>query len=198
MTLILLRNQIRDWANRPEFTDELCDEFVRKAEHRINTELRCEYQINLKNSVTYDNFVNIPLDWMESDYIRIKGEKPLRYRERDDFFDRGEINNKGWYTVSGRSIIIGGPVDSINGVNIEMSYYSVLPSLLVAPNWLYSIHEHVYTSACLVFAFARVGNNEKMSMHDNAVSRFITTINNNHRVSRHSGSKLNVKYKGYK
>ena len=136
--------QIAEWANRQDWSDTLVTSLVRSAEEKFNAELRVDRMLLTAVDTIDHSCAALPDDWLQSDFMLIQntsapeGWIPVNYQPRDEFFrlsDTPHSNNSGVkyyttfgrYTIEGRTIFFGGPIDAINGTSFRMHYYAEVP-----------------------------------------------------------------------
>jgi hypothetical protein len=165
-------------------------------EELLSETLRCKHMIQIDTGLVTQTRVLLPLDWLDLDFVRIVDGKPLRFRSRDEFYDNVQADpnyNVGRYTITGNFLIVGGPIDAIEGKNVELSYYQTIPPLGDQINWLMKYYSRLYVSATMSVASAYTeGGEQQAMMWQKAVDEFVNAINDTHQKSKSSGSKLNL------
>lgn len=186
-----LTTEIKAWVNF-EYEDVLVHSWIKMAEEILSEQIRCKHMIATDTADITDKRVNLPIDWLALDFVRLVDGKPLHYKTRDDFY--GDMytegrTNEGYYTVTGNSLIVGGDIDGTKSV--EISYYKIIPPLDEA-NWLYTFYRRLYISATLSVAFAYSIDEARAATWQAATEAFIGVINDGHMTSKASGSRLSV------
>jgi hypothetical protein len=199
---------LKDWSNRQDWSDVLVTSFVRDAESKLNAELRIDRQIcSAQNTVT-SGCAPLPDNWLESDLMLIAagtptGWAPIRYKPRDEFFRLNQLpytglqasqvkSTLGFYTIEGRVIFFGGPVDDVEGTVFQLNYYSEVPVFSdTQDSWVYTKFPSLYRYAALMHAdLHAVGEEDKAQMLKGLVEDMIMKLNANYMRARASGSRL--------
>jgi hypothetical protein len=151
----------------------------------------------------------LPDDWLEFDMVWIAnvnlptGWQPIRYMPRDEFFRKqatpssnvGYQTNRttyGYYTIEGRQIYFGGPIDPVNGVQFQIAYYQEVPAMeVVGSSWIYTKYPRLYLFAALSNAdFHAVGEEQTAILLGQETDKMIAKLNANHQMAKASGSRL--------
>lgn len=187
-------NTIRSWLNREDYDDALVTSWVRMAEERLNEKLRIDYMVQIDTAVIAASARQVPLptDWLSAELIMCDGV-PYRYEPRDPFYGRGAEKSRKMYTISGRYIIFGGPIDSVAGMDAELHYYGKVPVLGANPTWLSTNYTELLTMATLSVAYAYGLEEERALQYGAVVNSKIDALNNDHLMTKASGSRLTRK-----
>jgi hypothetical protein len=197
---------LAEWANRADWSDDLLTSFVRAAEEKLNQELRIDRMIcNAVNNVTQGCAV-LPDNWLESDFMLIAantptGWWPINYKPRDQFYREPSTTSTyhsydnstyGYYTIEGREIIFGGPVDALEGTQFQMSFYSEIPVFSdTVDSWVYTKYPSLYRYCALIHADLHAIGEEQSSANMKALAEdMIQKLNAAHRYARASGSRI--------
>ena len=197
-----------DWANRQDWSDGLTTSFVRAAEAKFNAELRIDRMIQIEEALITDRCAPIPDDWLQFDLIKIgnadaaTGLSPIHYEPRDEFFRRRTINDNhgyGKYTIEGRQIYFGGPPDTVNGITYQINYYAEVPVLSdTQTSWVYTKYPSMYLFAALMHAdLHAVGEEQTAANLKQLTEDMIQKLNNQHLLSRASGSRITRRRRGF-
>jgi hypothetical protein len=202
-----LKTQIAEWANRQDWTDALVSSFIRMAEQKLNQELRIDRMISTAVNLATDGCSQLPDDWLQSDLMLIAsnntptGWYPIHYKARDEFFRQPNTltqynyawnTTSGFYTIEGRTIFFGGPVDEINGINYQLSYYAEVPVFGdLNPSWVYTKYPSLYLHASLMHAdLHAVGEEDKAGLMKQLTEDAINKLNAQHQYARTGGSRV--------
>lgn len=177
-------NTIRAWLNF-DYADSLITSWTRMAEEYVSSILRVKHMIAIDQATLTQSRVFLPLDWLDLDFVRVVGGRPLRFMERDTFY-RGD--NCGHYTITGNYLVVGDDVQ--DGLNVEISYYEHVPPLGDDPNWLQQYYSRVYVAATLSAACAYSIEDDRALMWQASVDDLAAKLNEGHATSRSSGSRL--------
>jgi hypothetical protein len=199
---------LRDYANRQDWSDSLVASFVRNAEEKLNSELRIDRMILTAQNIVTQSCAILPDDWLESDFLLIasdavpSGWRPIRYMPRDKFFklpvqpytasSSSSDSTTGYYTIEGRTIYFGGPIDAINGSPFELHYYAEVPVFSDTVNsWVYTKFQSLYRCAALMHAdLHAVGEEQTAGAMKSLAEDMIQKLNADHQRARASGSLL--------
>ena len=198
---------LADWANRGDWSPVLLASFVRSAEEKLNQELRIDRMIVSATNTVTKGCAALPDDWLESDFMLIAadtatGWSPIRYKPRDQFFiepnttsssyNRSQNTTYGYYTIEGRTIFFGGPVDDVEGTVFQLNYYAEVPIFSdTCDSWVYTKFPSLYRCAALMHAdLHAVGEEDKAAGMKQLAEDMIQKLNAQHRYARASGSRL--------
>jgi hypothetical protein len=204
-----LKAQIAEYANREDWSDALVTGFVHQCEQKLNSDLRVDRMIATVQNVVTCGCAPLPDDWIQSDFMLIAsgstptGWKPIRYKPRDEFYRLPATpyasaavpnfnSTYGYYTIEGRTIYFGGPVDDVEGTAFQMSYYAEVPVFSdTVTSWVYTKYPSLYLYGSLMHAdLHAVGEEEKASSLMNLTDGMIGKLNAAHLRSKASGSRL--------
>jgi hypothetical protein len=200
--------QLKDYANRSDWSDALVTSFVRNAEEKLNAELRIDRMIcTVTNNVT-QMCAALPDNWLASDFMEIQdgttpsGWRPIRYEQRDRFFKlpispysgtyKTSASTMYKYTIEGRTIFFGGAVDEIEGTQFKLHYYNEVPVFSdTQDSWVYTKFNALYRCAALMHAdLHAVGEEDKAGGLKMLCEDMIQKLNDNWKRARASGSLL--------
>ena len=189
---------IKDWVNRQDWSDTLVTGFIRDAEAVFNQDLRVDRMIQFDEALITSRCAPLPDDWLKMELVRIPddsfpdGYRPIRYRPRDDFFNSTDQYACHTYTIQGRQIWIGGTPNSTEGKVVKITYYGEVPVFADdQDSWVYTKHPALYRYAALANAdLYAVGEEQKALGLKQLVDDMIQKLNNDHLLSRASGSRL--------
>lgn len=182
---------IKGWVARPDHSDLIVDSFIRTAESNLQRNLRVKEMIQLSDAIVTQRRIRLPLDWRELDYVRLNDSEPLDYISRHDFFSGSQqLTDK--YTIVGDYALFGGDVFKTDGLAVEISYYKNIPHLETDATWLYTTYYDIFLQACNVVAYLYGLEVEKANALSVYVEGLVTSANNEHLISRVSGSQLKM------
>lgn len=183
---------VREWAVRPDYSDVLVDSFIRTAESNLSRVMRVSAMVKFADATVLDSQKRVPLppDWRELDMVRVNNGKPLRFRENSAFYADTAANNTGMYTIIGDYIEVGGNLDNLVGLPVEIAYYCTCPHIGDNPNWLFTKYYDLYLQACLVAAFTYSVEMDKAAASSGIVTGWVADANDEHRRASFSGSTL--------
>lgn len=187
------KTQLAEYENRDDWSDLIVTGFIRQAEEYINRDLRIDWQINNTIGTLVDRSVDLPDDWLRGDLIRFQDTGyTVRFKSRDEFYNISDKQAFGYYTVTGRQLILGGTPDPLNGILLLMSYYGEVPVFADDnPSWLYTKFFSLYLNAARMFAKGHaVGEEQTASVYKGYVDEHIGKLNAQHLASKASGSRL--------
>ncbi len=184
---------IRSWLNF-EYDSVLITSWTRMAEELLSTDLRCKHMINIYTGSLTENRVALPPDWQELDFVRLVGGKPLKFRNRNDFYDNPNNDpnhSEGYYTITGNFLDVGGNIDGTK--DVELAYFKAIPPLGDSVNWLMQYYSRLYVSSTIaVSKMYSIDDEDKAVVWDAATQDFINKINDEYRISKSSGSRINA------
>jgi hypothetical protein len=192
------KTQIAEYANRGDWADAIVTGFIRKAEEKLNAELRIDRMIQFDEALIASRCAPLPDDWLAMELVRIAnpnvpdGFIPIRYKSRDEFFTTNDNWIYGFYTIQGRQIWIGGAPDTINGQTVKITYYGEVPVFSdTTPSWVYTKYSALYLYAALMHAdLHAVGEEPTSANMKQLVEDEIQKLNAVHATSRASGSRV--------
>lgn len=186
---------VRAWLNREDYDDALVTSWVRHAEERLDESLRIDHMIQIDTATVSaaERRVVFPEDYLEADFIRSVSGVPYRYEARDPFYGRAITANTNMYTIVGRFIVFGGPIDETTGLDVELHYYGRVPRLGDDPTWLSSQFNELLLFSTIVSASIYGIEDERAMAMAGAVTAKIKSLNERHLLSKASGSRLTRK-----
>lgn len=189
---------IRGWTgyNDPAVvSNALITSWVRMGEERLNTDLRIADMVQIDTATIYNRRVVTPTDWIKNDFLRMKDVGIIRYMSRDEFYSKDHPD--GHYTTSGKFLIVGGPVDKIEGRKVELHYFGDVPQLGADPNWVTQRYVRLLTSSTMIPASMYLREPEQAILWETDLTAAIAKLNDSYQASQASGSKLVAKTKGF-
>jgi hypothetical protein len=188
-----LKSAIADWLNRQDLTSQI-ETFIQLAEVDMNNRLRTRDMVIRAEATSSNEFVQLPSDWLEAINLQIvDGKSPLRFvtmDEADIIVARQEFTNVTFYSIMDDAIeLVPAPGDDID---IEMVYYGKIPSLSdeETTNWLLTKAPDAYLYGALAHASPFILDDQRMPMFIQLYSARIEALNDESRISAHSGSPL--------
>jgi hypothetical protein len=196
---------IRSWLalDAEIYPDEIVTNWIRMAEEYLSEVLRVRHMIQIDHQLLVEGRVELPKDYLQLDTVRFYPQgKPLLYSPRHEFYEpQYDICNR--YTIVGNYIIIGN-VNTSNNVDVEISYYQLIPPLGVPSDaseegqtWLYKYNHRLFTLCCLWHASAYAIEDERVGGWQSAVESMVETLNGSSRIAKASGSILVSKRKSF-
>jgi hypothetical protein len=188
-----LKSAIADWLNRQDLTSQI-ETFIQLAEVDMNNRLRTRDMVIRAEATSSNEFVQLPSDWLEAINLQIvDGKSPLRFvtmDEADIIVARQEFTNVTFYSIMDDAIeLVPAPGDDID---IEMVYYGKIPSLSdeETTNWLLTKAPDAYLYGALAHASPFILDDQRMPMFIQLYSARIEALNDESKISAHSGSPL--------
>lgn len=201
---------IAEWANRADWSSALVGSFVSMAEMKFNADLRVDRMIATAQNTVTCSCADLPDDWLQMDFLLISNQctptswLPLRYMARDEFFRLPaqpysgvyvQNFNSTWnhYTIEGRTIYFGGWPNPTDGVVYQMSYFQEVPVMAtLGSSWIWTKYPRLYLLAALSNAdLHAVGEENQAMLLAQEVDKMIGKLNDNYRLSKASGSRVN-------
>jgi hypothetical protein len=190
--------QIKEWANRTDWSDALAVSFIRMAEAKFNKELRIGQMIQFDDGIITSRCAQLPDDWLAMDLVRVAnsagadGFLPARYKSRDEFFN--ELDGSTWmyYTFVGQTMFFGGTPEPVDGTEYKLAYYGEVPKFADdTPSWVYTKHPEMYLFAALMHAdLHAVGEEQQAGGMKQLVEDMIQKLNVAHLGAKASGSRV--------
>ncbi len=190
--------QIKDYANRQDWSDQLVAGFIAQANEKLNSELRIDRMIKFYEALIASRCAPLPDDWLAMELVRIAngnaadGFLPIRYKSRDEFYTTVDNWMYGFYTIQGRQLFVGGYPDAVNGQIVKLTYYGEVPVFSDdTPSWVYTKFPALFLSAATMFSCLHaVGEEDKAMGAKQLTEDTIQKLNANHAMSRASGSRV--------
>lgn len=153
--------------------------------------MRVKEQIIIADAQVSQKRVTLPADWRELDYVRLNDGVPLIFQPRDDFF-REKNDFYCRYTIVGNYILFGSPdtTELPDGMPVEISYYAAAPKFEDASTWLHRYYYDIFLKKCLAAAAEYSEEIDKAVAFSARADGLIATTNDEHLVSKVSGSVL--------
>lgn len=192
MTLSTWCQTFRDWLNRDDtdYPDTLVTTFIRMAEAAISDQLRCADQILISTAPITVDRVLLPSDWRELDFVRIVDGTVLEFLDRTAFYAKSPTAQLRYYSITGNYLLVGGPPTPALQRNVELSYYGSVPPLTDADTWLQTKYPNLFLPSVMVSASAYGVEDERAQGFNAQMQAIIDDINEKHRISKASGSRL--------
>jgi len=190
-----LQTTVADYLNRQDLSAYI-PTFIQLAEADMNTRLRTREMIVRATTTNDDEFVRLPLDFLESINLQLTdGQSPLRFVTLDE---ADIINKRQTYTAPTFYSLMNGAIELVpppatgDDVEIEMVYYGKIPALSDSntSNWLLLKAPDVYLYGALVHAAPFLMDDQRISVFGSFYSQRIEALNDESQKSLHSGSPL--------
>jgi len=188
-----LQSAIADYLNRADLTSQI-QTFIQFVEADLNTRLRCREMIVRATTTNDDEFVKLPLDFLEALNLQIVGgASPLRYVTLDeaDMINKAQVLTQvSVYSLMNGAIELIPPPST--DVEIEMVYYGKIPALTDSntTNWLLTKAPDVYLYGALVHAAPFLMDDQRIPVFGNIYLKRVEELNQESQKSLHSGSPL--------
>lgn len=188
-----LQSTIADYLNRADLTSQI-QTFIQFVESDLNSRLRCREMIVRATTTNDDEFVKLPLDFLEALNLQIVGgASPLRYVTLDeaDMINRAQVLTQvSVYSLMNGAIELIPPPST--DVEIEMVYYGKIPALSDSQttNWLLTKAPDVYLYGALTHAAPFLMDDQRISVFGNIYLKRVEELNQESQKSLHSGSPL--------
>jgi hypothetical protein len=190
-----LQTTVADYLNRQDLTAYI-PTFIQLAEADMNTRLRTREMIVRATTTNDDEFVRLPIDFLESINLQLTdGQSPLRFVTLDE---ADIINKRQTYTAPTFYSLMNGAIELVpppatgDDVEIEMVYYGKITALSDSntSNWLLLKAPDVYLYGALVHAAPFLMDDQRISVFGSFYSQRIEALNDESQKSLHSGSPL--------
>jgi hypothetical protein len=190
-----LVSTVADYLNRQDLSAQI-PTFIQLAESDLNTRLRCREMIVRATTTNDDEYVRLPLDFLEGINLQlVGGQSPLRYitlDEADIVNARQGYNAPTFYSLMNGAIELVPPPATGVDVEIEMVYYGKITALSDSnqTNWLLLKAPDVYLYGALVHAAPFLMDDQRISVFGSFYSQRVEALNDESQKSLHSGSPL--------
>jgi len=190
-----LVSTVADYLNRQDLSAQI-PTFIQLAESDLNTRLRCREMIVRATTTNDDEYVRLPLDYLEGINLQlVGGQSPLRYitlDEADIVNARQGYNAPTFYSLMNGAIELVPPPATGVDVEIEMVYYGKITALSDSnqTNWLLLKAPDVYLYGALVHAAPFLMDDQRISVFGSFYSQRVEALNDESQKSLHSGSPL--------
>jgi hypothetical protein len=190
-----LVSTVADYLNRQDLSAQI-PTFIQLAEADMNSRLRCREMIVRATTTNDDEYVRLPIDFLEGINLQIVGgQSPLRYitlDEADMVNARQGYNAPTFYSLMNGAIELVPPPATGVDVEIEMVYYGKITALSESnqTNWLLLKAPDVYLYGALVHAAPFLMDDQRISVFGSFYSQRVEAINDESQKSLHSGSPL--------
>ena len=190
-----LVSTVADYLNRQDLSAQI-PTFIQLAEADLNTRLRCREMIVRATTTNDDEYVRLPLDFLEGINLQIVGgQSPLRYitlDEADIVNARQGYNASTFYSLMNGAIELVPPPATGVDVEIEMVYYGKITALSYTnqTNWLLLKAPDVYLYGALVHAAPFLMDDQRISVFGSFYPQRVEALNDESQKSLHSGSPL--------
>jgi hypothetical protein len=190
-----LISTVADYLNRQDLTAQI-PTFIQFAEADMNTRLRTREMIVRATTTNDDEFVRLPLDFLEGINLQIVGgQSPLSFitlDEADRVNARQGYNAPTFYSLMNGAIELVPPPATGVDVEIEMVYYGKITSLSDSnmTNWLLTKAPDVYLYGALTHAAPFLMDDQRISVFGSFYSQRVEALNDESQKSLHSGSPL--------
>jgi hypothetical protein len=190
-----LVSTVADYLNRQDLSAQI-PTFIQLAESDLNTRLRCREMIVRATTTNDDEYVRLPLDFLEGINLQlVGGQSPLRYitlDEADIVNARQGYNAPTFYSLMNGAIELVPPPATGDDVEIEMVYYGKITALSDSnqTNWLLLKAPDVYLYGALVHAAPFLMDDQRISVFGSFYSQRVEALNDESQKSLHSGSPL--------
>lgn len=188
-----LLQAISDWVNTPEI-EQFADQMVQFVETDLNTRLRTREMIVRATTTNDDEYVRLPIDFLEAINLQIVGGKsPLRYvtlDQADTIKHEKSYSDVAFYSLMNGAIeLVPAPA---NDVEIEMVYYGKIPALTLSAetNWLLTKAPDVYLYGALTHAAPFMKNDARVATFGQVYLARVQSLLDESQTTLHSGSPL--------
>jgi len=193
MNLNELVADLYDWLNKEVDVDR-GTRFIRKAEEVLSNDLRIADMVKISRATISESIVRLPTDWQEIDFIRFYQGKAITLIDRESLANLGPAKTMNNCSITGNFIQFGGEPDSVNGKEVEVSYYADVPKTEDIDTWLTIRHPFLITNAAIVIAEMFYMDDVRTANAKAYVDETIMKLNTRHQLSKFHGSKLQTAF----
>jgi hypothetical protein len=188
-----LQSTIADYLNRSDLTSQI-QTFIQFVEADLNSRLRAREMIVRATTTNDDEFVKLPLDFLEAINLQINGGmSPLRYITLDE---ADIVNARKALTVPTFYSLMNGAIELVpppaQDIEIEMVYYGKIPALSDSnpTNWMLLKAPDVYLYGAMVHASPYLMDDPRVQVFGQIYLSRVESLNEEATKSLHSGSPL--------
>lgn len=200
-----LREQIRFWSERTDISSDQLDNFIKLTEQNFKQDLFLPPNEKIVTLTTDANGeIPIPNDYLKAKHmyvLDVYGNKKPLYRKPNEFVvvgsDLASSGSTSYFERSGNSFIFS-PSAGL-GVEVTITYYSVIPSLLDieeadpnAINFVLAVMPTVYLFGALMFLHMFTFNEERANYYAALYQRAKDDLIDMQNEAEMSGSSLHV------
>lgn len=199
---------IRRWIDdEDEYSDEVITEWIRDAEERMNNELRSNEQVVREYATFDDNCAELPPNWLEHIYVRLKGGRPFTYCTPDEYWtfvspdpavrpdpSSGEVypwpGQVQRYTTIGKTLYVWPPIDPAALTQVEIAYYRMIAPMGDTADPIIERFPSIYRNCTLTAAAPYLIEDERIQTWAGLATSGITKANEAAKKARWSGSPI--------
>lgn len=194
---------VKDWVDDADPSDALVLQWIRLAETRMNNELRSDVQIVRQFATFTDSCAVLPLDWLQTVYVRPQGGRPYDFITNHDYWLLGPqptlvyppdevpvTQPGGWYTMIGRTLFIYPKVGASTTQKMEVAYYKMVTPLGDVADDVFYRYPDIYLNCTLAAAQPYLIEDERLQTFAALATAQIKTANESSMKARFSGSPL--------
>lgn len=199
---------IRRWIDdEDEYDDATITEWIRDAEERLNNELRSGEQVVREYATFDDNCAELPPNWLEHIYVRLKGGRPFTYCTPDEYWgfvspdpamqaDPYGVSpypppGQGQrYTTIGRTLFVWPPIDPNLLTQVEIAYYRMIAPMDATADPILDRYPSIYRNCTLAAAAPYLIEDDRIQTWSGLAKDGIAKANEAARMARWSGSPI--------
>jgi hypothetical protein len=162
-----------DWLNRADLVDQM-PAFVTLTTAQFNRELRTRDMMTRAEATSSDEFVNLPVDWLEHYSLQLASDVsgwPLRYiSEKESNAIKASLQNQGGSPAVVAYTIIGNTIELVpapgGDVDLKMVYFAKIPDFTdsASTNWLLTKSPDFYLYSVLLQAAPYLKDDNRLSV----------------------------------
>jgi hypothetical protein len=205
--------KVRRWIDDEDPDDATVTEWIRDGEERLNNELRVS-ELLVRDYATFDDdCAQLPLNWVEFEYVRLKGGLPLDFITNHDYWELkrtplygpqpdptgGEVwsNRKQHYTTIGNTLFVWPPIDPNNLTQIEICYYRKVVPLGDTSDPAMERYPSIFRNCVLSASAPYLMEDERLQVWASLATAGIAKANDAAKIGRFSGSPIAPKIRGF-
>lgn len=204
---------IRSWINRQEMTDTIVGSWVKFAEDRFNTELRCREMVKRSYATVNNNSVPLPgrcLDLLYVKYIPVANTVPairkgltFKVCSMDEYWtiindNCHPLHRTPLFARIGNSIELNPNVDVANGTQVEIGYHATVDPLADgAATPIFTRYSRLYTYATLANSAPFLLEDNRVALWEAQATAQIQSISDAYRTEKFSGGVLHSRIRSF-
>lgn len=189
-----LRTSIKSWSKRSDFTDALCDDFIRLCEVDFNRRLRIRQMENVDSLFTVSSeLTSLPTGFLELRSIKNLSAPsyPLKLgtpQSIDEYYDAADSGMPVQYVIEGTNLRVGPSPDG--SYTFRLDYYKSFDGLSDSnpSNFILANFPDVYLWGSLAQTAPYIGNDERLPLWEGKYEKALLQVKEADQRSKRAGS----------
>lgn len=209
--------RVRAWIDDEDPSDAVVTEWIRDGEERLNNELRVVENMVRDYATFDDDCAVLPADWLEFEWVRLKGGRPFDYINNHDYWSLKDPvsqqygpfpdptgaepypwpGKKMLYTTVGNTLFVWPPVNPDLLTQVEICYYRKLVPLGDKADPVMERYPSVYRNCVLSASAPYLMEDERLQTWASLATAGIAKANDAAKIGRFSGSPISPRIRGF-